>query len=164
MSASKTNAMRILDGQHIQYNILSYDHQDGKIDGMNVAEKIDRAPEIVFKTLVAHSKQNLFVFVIPVHKELDLKKAAKSAGEKKIEMLPVKDLQKFTGYIRGGQAPHWNEKALPHFYRPACIGTGSHRCKRWENWDPTGVKSARFSSNHSGSVYRSNAYSIKLTT
>lgn len=105
MSASKTNAMRILDGQHIQYNILSYDHQDGKIDGMNVAEKIDRAPEIVFKTLVAHSKQNLFVFVIPVHKELDLKKAAKSAGEKKIEMLPVKDLQKFTGYIRGGCSP-----------------------------------------------------------
>ncbi|KOS00555.1 Cys-tRNA(Pro) deacylase [Paenibacillus polymyxa] len=115
MSASKTNAMRILDGQHIQYNILSYDHQDGKIDGMNVAEKINRAPEIVFKTLVAHSKQNLFVFVIPVHKELDLKKAAKSAGEKKIEMLPVKDLQKFTGYIRGGCSPIGMKKLYPTF-------------------------------------------------
>ncbi|MEK4460234.1 Cys-tRNA(Pro) deacylase [Paenibacillus sp. FSL R10-2748] len=115
MSASKTNAMRILDGQHIQYNILSYDHQDGKIDGMNVADKIERAPEMVFKTLVAHGKQNLFVFVIPVHKELDLKKAAKSAGEKKIEMLPVKDLQKYTGYIRGGCSPIGMKKLYPTF-------------------------------------------------
>ncbi|OMF74449.1 Cys-tRNA(Pro) deacylase [Paenibacillus peoriae] len=115
MSASKTNAMRILDGQHIQYNILSYDHQDRKIDGMNVAEKIERAPEMVFKTLVAHGKQNLFVFVIPVHKELDLKKAAKSAGEKKIEMLPVKDLQKYTGYIRGGCSPIGMKKLYPTF-------------------------------------------------
>ncbi|MEK5378144.1 MULTISPECIES: Cys-tRNA(Pro) deacylase [Paenibacillus] len=115
MSASKTNAMRILDGQHIQYNILSYDHQDGKIDGMNVAEKIERAPEMVFKTLVAHGKQNLFIFVIPVHKELDLKKAAKSAGEKKIEMLPVKDLQKYTGYIRGGCSPIGMKKLYPTF-------------------------------------------------
>lgn len=90
MSSSKTNAMRILDGQHIQYNILSYDHQDGKIDGMNVAEKIERAPEMVFKTLIAHSKQNLFVFVIPVHKELDLKKAAKSAGEKKLKCFQLR--------------------------------------------------------------------------
>ncbi|MGR6130003.1 Cys-tRNA(Pro) deacylase [Paenibacillus sp. SER-28] len=115
MSASKTNAMRILDGQHIQYNILSYDHQDGKIDGMNVAEKIERAPEMVFKTLIAHSKQNLFVFVIPVHKELDLKKAAKCAGEKKIEMLSVKDLQKYTGYIRGGCSPIGMKKLYPTF-------------------------------------------------
>ncbi|KAF6574727.1 Cys-tRNA(Pro) deacylase [Paenibacillus sp. S33] len=115
MSASKTNAMRILDRQHIQYNILSYDHQDGKIDGMNVAEKIERAPEMVFKTLIAHSKQNLFVFVIPVHKELDLKKAAKCAGEKKIEMLPVKDLQKYTGYIRGGCSPIGMKKLYPTF-------------------------------------------------
>lgn len=163
MSASKTNAMRILDGQHIQYNILSYDHQDGKIDGMNVAEKIDRAPEIVFKTLVAHSKQNLFVFVIPVHKELDLKKQPNPRERKKLKCFQLR-ICKSLRDIFAVAAPHWNEKALPHFYRPACIGTGSHRCKRWENWDPTGVKSARFSSNHSGSVYRSNAYSIKLTT
>ncbi|MCC3380777.1 Cys-tRNA(Pro) deacylase [Paenibacillus farraposensis] len=115
MSASKTNAMRILDGQHLDYNILGYDYQDGKIDGMNVAEKINRAPEMVFKTLVAHSKQNLFVFVIPVHKELDLKKAARSAGEKKIEMLPVKDLQKHTGYIRGGCSPVGMKKLYPTF-------------------------------------------------
>lgn len=115
MSASKTNAMRILDGQHLDYNILDYDYQDRKIDGMNVAEKINRAPETVFKTLVAHSKQNLFVFVIPVHKELDLKKAARSAGEKKIEMLPVKDLQKHTGYIRGGCSPVGMKKLYPTF-------------------------------------------------
>ncbi|AET60919.1 Cys-tRNA(Pro) deacylase [Paenibacillus terrae] len=115
MSASKTNAMRILDGQNVNYKILSYDHQDGKIDGMNVAEKIGKSPEAVFKTLVAHSKQLLFVFVIPVHKELDLKKAAKSAGEKKIEMLPVKELQKHTGYIRGGCSPIGMKKLYPTF-------------------------------------------------
>lgn len=115
MSMSKTNAMRILDGQNVNYKILSYDHQDGKIDGMNVAEKIGKAPEAVFKTLVAHSKQHLFVFVIPVHKELDLKKAAKSAGEKKIEMLPVKELQKHTGYIRGGCSPIGMKKLYPTF-------------------------------------------------
>ncbi|ALP38851.1 aminoacyl-tRNA deacylase [Paenibacillus sp. IHB B 3084] len=115
MSVSKTNAMRILDGQDVNYNMLSYEHQDGKIDGMNVAEKIGKSPEAVFKTLVAHSKQQLFVFVIPVHKELDLKKAAKSAGEKKIEMLPVKELQKHTGYIRGGCSPIGMKKLYPTF-------------------------------------------------
>ncbi|MFD6438791.1 Cys-tRNA(Pro) deacylase [Peribacillus sp. NPDC060186] len=116
MGASKTNAMRILDNKHIKYDTMSYDVHDGQIDGVTVASKIGKAPETVFKTLVTHSgPQQLYVFVIPVDTELDLKKAAKAAGAKKIEMLAVKDLQKYTGYIRGGCSPIGMKKQYPTF-------------------------------------------------
>lgn len=103
---AKTNAMRLLDAQQIPYGMLSYEVKDGKIDGISVAGKIGKPPEAVYKTLVTqgHSGE-LYVFVIPVAAELDLKKAAKAAGEKKIEMVHVKDIQKYTGYIRGGCSP-----------------------------------------------------------
>lgn len=103
---AKTNAMRLLDAQKIPYGMLSYEVKDGKIDGISVAAKIGKPPEAVYKTLVTqgHSGE-LYVFVIPVAAELDLKKAAKVAGEKKIEMIHVKDIQKYTGYIRGGCSP-----------------------------------------------------------
>ncbi|WP_307399379.1 Cys-tRNA(Pro) deacylase [Paenibacillus anaericanus] len=115
MQVTKTNAMRMLDAKKISYEVISYDNEDGLIHGTAVAEKIGRAPEGVFKTLVAHSGPNLYVFVIPVASELDLKKAAKVAGEKKIEMLPVKDLLKWTGYIRGGCSPVGMKKLYPTF-------------------------------------------------
>jgi Cys-tRNA(Pro)/Cys-tRNA(Cys) deacylase len=103
---AKTNAMRLLDAQQIPYGMLSYEVKDGKIDGISVAGKIGKPLEAVYKTLVTqgHSGE-LYVFVIPVAAELDLKKAAKAAGEKKIEMVHVKDIQKYTGYIRGGCSP-----------------------------------------------------------
>ena len=112
---AKTNAMRILDRQKIEYEILEYDANDGKIDGVTVAGKINRTVEVVYKTLVAHRDQNLYIFVIPVAEELDLKKCAKAAGEKKLEMLPVKDLLKWTGYIRGGCSPIGMKKNYPTF-------------------------------------------------
>ncbi|WP_075983270.1 Cys-tRNA(Pro) deacylase [Bacillus massilinigeriensis] len=106
MSKVKTNAIRILDAHKINYKMMSYDNKDGKIDGVSVAEKIGKDPKTVYKTLVAQgSSKNLYVFVIPVAEELDLKKAAKIASEKKVEMIPVKDIQKWTGYIRGGCSP-----------------------------------------------------------
>jgi len=103
---NKTNAMRILDSLNITYDCMSYDSEDGSIDGVSVAHKTGQNPEAVFKTLVAvgHSKE-LYVFCIPVEYELDLKKAAKSSNEKNIEMLPLKELTKNTGYIRGGCSP-----------------------------------------------------------
>ncbi|AXI39076.1 Cys-tRNA(Pro) deacylase [Bacillaceae bacterium ZC4] len=111
---TKTNAMRILDKEKIQYNVITYDVQKGKVDGISVAQMIGRSPESVYKTLVAKSSAgNIYVFVIPVEAELDLKKAAKITGEKKIEMLPVKDLQKWTGYIRGGCSPIGMKKHYP---------------------------------------------------
>ncbi|MFL0270190.1 Cys-tRNA(Pro) deacylase [Candidatus Clostridium radicumherbarum] len=106
MSNIKTNAMRILDQKKIEYNIITYDTSDGKIDGVSVAEKVHKDPKFLYKTLVlqGHSK-NIYIFVLPVKDEIDLKKAARTSGEKNIEMIPVKDILKFTGYIRGGCSP-----------------------------------------------------------
>lgn len=103
---NKTNAMRILDSLGIEYDCLTYECEDGKIDGVSVAHKTGQNPEAVFKTLVSvgHSKE-LYVFCVPVEYELDLKKAAASSGEKNIELLPLKELTKNTGYIRGGCSP-----------------------------------------------------------
>ncbi|MGG4144457.1 Cys-tRNA(Pro) deacylase [Paenibacillus algorifonticola] len=115
MQVTKTNAMRKLDADHISYEVHTYDNEDGKIHGSAVAEKIGKAPDCVFKTLVTHSGNSLYIFVIPVGAELDMKKAAKAAGEKKLEMLPVKDLQKWTGYIRGGCSPIGMKKRYPTF-------------------------------------------------
>lgn len=106
MGNVKTNAMRILDSKKIEYIVSTYENKDGKIDGVSVAEKINKDPKEVFKTLVTQgSDRELFVFVIPVEKELDLKKAAKAAKEKNVEMIAVKDINKYTGYIRGGCSP-----------------------------------------------------------
>lgn len=116
MSNIKTNAMRILDHMKIDYNTITYDKSDDKIDGISVSEKIGREPKFVYKTLVTqgHSK-NIYVFLLPVHKELDFKKAAKLAGEKNIDMIPVKDVFKFTGYIRGGCSPIGMKKSYKTF-------------------------------------------------
>ncbi len=106
MAQLKTNAMRILDNKKVSYKLLTYDEQDGKIDGISVAHKIGKDPKVVYKTLVAQgNSKNIYVFIIPVEEELDLKKAAKVTVEKKIEMIPTKDILKWTGYVRGGCSP-----------------------------------------------------------
>ncbi|MNB95206.1 Cys-tRNA(Pro)/Cys-tRNA(Cys) deacylase YbaK [compost metagenome] len=115
MQISKTNALRMLDAKGISYEVHLYDNEDGAIHGTAVAEKIGLDPDTVFKTLVAHGGPNLYVFVIPVGEELDLKSAAKASGEKKIEMLPLKDLLKWTGYVRGGCSPVGMKKLYPTF-------------------------------------------------
>ena len=116
MAHEKTNAMRILDAKKISYQMMMYDQEDGKIDGISVAGKINREPKEVYKTLVTQGKSNgIHVFVIPVEEELDLKKAAKAASEKKVEMVAVKDIQKLTGYIRGGCSPIGMKKVYPTF-------------------------------------------------
>jgi len=111
---TKTNAIRLLEQQKIQFDILEYDTSDDQVDGISVAGKIGYPVAKVFKTLVAKaSAQKLFVFVIPVSEELDLKAAAKVVGEKKIEMLAVKELLSYTGYIRGGCSPVGMKKLYP---------------------------------------------------
>lgn len=113
----KTNAMRILDSKKISYEMLSYESEDGKIDGISVAHKIGVDEKNVFKTLVAQgTSKELYVFVIPVAEELDLKNAAKIAGEKKVEMIQVKDILKYTGYIRGGCSPIGMKKSYKTFF------------------------------------------------
>ncbi|MGE7986384.1 Cys-tRNA(Pro) deacylase [Lysinibacillus fusiformis] len=111
---AKTNAIRLLEQQKIQFDVIEYEIGDGQVDGVSVAEKIGHPVARVFKTLVAKaSAQKLFVFVIPVAEELDLKAAAKVVGEKKIDMLPVKDLLSYTGYVRGGCSPVGMKKLYP---------------------------------------------------
>lgn len=101
----KTNVMRILDGKKIEYNHYNY-LESGAISGMKVAEALNENPDMVFKTLVTVGKSgNHYVFLLPVNKELDLKKAAKSVGEKNVEMIKSKDLLPLTGYIHGGCSP-----------------------------------------------------------
>ncbi|GED68916.1 Cys-tRNA(Pro)/Cys-tRNA(Cys) deacylase [Brevibacillus reuszeri] len=114
MKQTKTNAMRILEKEKIAYTMLTYSTDDGKIDGVSVAHKIGREESIVYKTLVAQgTSKGYYVFVIPVEAELDLKKAAKAVSEKKIEMIPVKDITAVTGYIRGGCSPIGMKKLFP---------------------------------------------------
>lgn len=106
MSTLKTNVMRILDSMHITYNTYTYDNKDGAIDGVSVANKIGQPVERVYKTLVTKgASKNFFIFVIPVSKELNLKAAAKSVGEKSIEMIKIDEINKVTGYVRGGCSP-----------------------------------------------------------
>lgn len=98
----KTNAMRILERQKIPYQIMTYEC-DEFVDALKIADQLGLPYEKMFKTLVTiGSSKNYFVFVIPIHRELDLKKAARSVGEKSVAMIHVKEINAVTGYIRGG--------------------------------------------------------------
>ena len=109
----KTNAMRILDKNKIAYTLNTYECKEF-IDGVTIARELGQSCDVSFKTLVAVGKTgNYYVFALPVDKELDLKKAAKSVGEKNIELLHVKDINKVTGYIRGGCTPIGMKKQYP---------------------------------------------------
>ena len=101
----KTNAVRILDKNKIDYEIINYE-SDGFMEGTKIAEKLGQSFSQTFKTLVTTGKsREHYVFVLPVDKELDLKAAAKAVGEKSVEMLFVKDITAVTGYVRGGCSP-----------------------------------------------------------
>lgn len=114
---TKTNAMRKLDTLHISYTEHQYDASDGHIDGVAVATKCGLDSDQVFKTLVTQGNDhNFYVFVIPVREELDLKKCAKAAQVKSVEMIHVKDLLKTTGYIRGGCSPVGMKKEFSTFF------------------------------------------------
>lgn len=109
----KTNVMRILDKENVPYTPHFYPHEDGQIDGLAVAKKLNQPPEQVFKTLVTQgADHNYYVFVLPVAEELNLKAAARSVGAKSVEMIHVKDINKITGYIRGGCSPIGMKKAF----------------------------------------------------
>lgn len=105
-SKYKTNAVRIVEAKKIPYQVYEYEAPDGFLDGVSVARATGQDENQVFKTLVLQgTSREYYVCVIPVAKELNLKKAARHFGEKKIEMIPVKDLTKVTGYIKGGCSP-----------------------------------------------------------
>lgn len=112
----KTNAMRLLDSAGLDYEMASYDYDESDLSGVHAAAELGVSPEIVFKTLVTRGDGNaFFVFVIPVAESLDLKKAAKASGNKKIEMIHVKEILDITGYIRGGCSPIGMKKPFPTY-------------------------------------------------
>ena len=120
-SMDKTNVMRLLEQKKISYHAHTYPHGDGPVDGMTVAGLLGRDPDEIFKTLVARgASKSVYVFVIPVHRELDLKKAAKAAGEKSIAMIHVTEITPLTGYVRGGCSPVGMKKQYPTLIDSAC--------------------------------------------
>lgn len=120
---AKTNAMRMLDRGKVPYTVHTYDHSDGRIDGVSVAAKVGIDPERVYKTLVTRGNSGgYFVFVIPVALELDLKKAARAVGEKSVAMLRVEEINRVTGYIRGGCSPVGMKKRYPTVFDSRAAG------------------------------------------
>ena len=120
---AKTNAMRMLDRGKVPYTVHTYDHSDGRIDGVSVAAKVGIDPERVYKTLVTRGNSGgHFVFVIPVALELDLKKAARAVGEKSVAMLRVEEINRVTGYIRGGCSPVGMKKRYPTVFDSRALG------------------------------------------
>ena len=126
MAEQKTNVMRLLDQKKVAYRAHAYPHGNDAVDGVTVAGLIGRAPECVFKTLVARgASKSIYVFVIPVGGELDLKHAAKAAKEKSVEMVHVGEINALTGYIRGGCSPIGMKKQYKTFFDSSCLGLES---------------------------------------
>lgn len=122
----KTNVMRILEKEKIAFDSFEYPHGKDAVDGVTVANLLEQDPATVYKTLVTtDGKNDYFVFVIPVTKELDLKKAARSVGIKSLEMLHVKDINKVTGYVRGGCSPVGMKKVYRTVFHEAAL-----RCEK----------------------------------
>ena len=116
MAEEKTNVMRLLEQAGVAYMPHGYAHGKEHVDGVTVASILGLDPQRVFKTLVTRGASGGFcVFVLPADGTLDLKKAARAAGEKSVEMIHVNDLNKITGYIRGGCSPIGMKKAYPTF-------------------------------------------------
>jgi Cys-tRNA(Pro)/Cys-tRNA(Cys) deacylase len=113
---SKTNAIRILESHKIKFETVSYEVDENDLSGITVANKINAEPDSVFKTLVGvGDKTGYVVFCIPVTQELNLKKAAAASGNKKVEMIKLKDLFPLTGYVRGGCSPIGMKKLFPTY-------------------------------------------------
>lgn len=117
MKEQKTNVMRLLEQKKISYTPHEYPHGDEAVDGQTVARICGQNPEQVFKTLVARgASKTIYVFVIPVIGELDLKKAAKASGEKSVAMIHVSEINTLTGYVRGGCSPVGMRKQYKTFF------------------------------------------------
>lgn len=133
----KTNAIRLLNSAKIAFDTFEYEVDENSIAGVEVAKKLGMPLCQVFKTLVAKGdKKGIYVFCIPVDQELSLKKAAKLVGEKKVEMLHVKDLLATTGYIRGGCSPIGMKKKFPTYmhesilnYDKVAVSAGVRGCQ-----------------------------------
>ncbi len=119
---TKTNAMRMLDAAKIPYQVMEYEVDENDLSGVHISEQLGFPPEKMFKTLVAKGdKTGPVVFCVPVAEEIDLKHAAMITGNKKIEMVHVKDLLSLTGYIRGGCSPIGMKKKFPTYVHESAM-------------------------------------------
>ena len=119
---SKTNVARLLDKAKIPYSLVPYVVDESDLGAQHIADQLDEDINQVFKTLVlTGDRTKFFVCVIPGNMEVDLEKAAKVAGNKKAEMLHMKDLLPTTGYIRGGCSPIGMKKSFPTFFHSSCL-------------------------------------------
>ena len=119
--ASKTNAIRLIEQAGLPYRESTYEYDESDLSGMHAAAAIKLPPEQVFKTLVTRgSRSGIHVFCIPVCFELDLKKAAKVAGDKSIALVNVRELLSLTGYIRGGCSPVGMKRHYPTYFDETC--------------------------------------------
>lgn len=122
MAEQKTNVMRALDQKKVRYTPHEYPHGAEAVDGVTVAGLIGAPPEQVFKTLVTRgASKSIYVFVIPVAAELDLKKAARAVGEKSIAMIHVSEITALTGYVRGGCSPIGMKKQYKTVYHESAL-------------------------------------------
>lgn len=112
---SKTNALRLLEQAGIAHRTMSYEYEETALGGRHAAQQLGIPPEQMFKTLVTRGGGGIFVFCIPVSEELDLRKAARAAGVKKLEMVHVRELLSLTGYVRGGCSPIGMKKKYPTY-------------------------------------------------
>lgn len=120
--STKTNAVRLVQQAKIPCREQEYPYDEKDLSGLHAAQALGMPPEQVFKTLVARgSKTGIWVFCIPVSAELDLKKAAKAAGDKSMELVAVKELLGLTGYIRGGCSPVGMKKKYPTVFHESCL-------------------------------------------
>ena len=118
----KTNAARLLDRAKIKYNLIPYEFDENDLAAQHVADSLGQDIAKVFKTLVLHGdKTGYVVCVIPGDKEVDLKALAKVSGNKKVEMIPMKDLLQVTGYIRGGCSPIGMKKRFPTYFHATAM-------------------------------------------
>lgn len=126
MSAKKTNVMRMLEKANIAYLPVKYDYSEDDLSGVHAAAQIKEiTPEQCFKTLVARGERlGPLVFVLPVARELDLKAAAAAAGDKRVELIHVKELPGLTGYLRGGCSPIGMKKKFPTFIDDSALQFG----------------------------------------
>ena len=120
--ATKTNAVRLIESAGIPCREAYYEYDERDLRGTHAADAVGMPHEQVFKTLVARGERTgIHVFCIPVCCELDLKKAAKAANDKNMQLIPVKDLLQLTGYIRGGCSPVGMKKKYPTYFDETCI-------------------------------------------
>lgn len=122
MKINKTNAARLLDKAKVRYELIPYEVDENDLSAIHVASDLGENINQVFKTLVLHGDKNgYFVCIIPGEHEVDLKLAAKVSGNKKCDLIPLKELLPLTGYIRGGCSPIGMKKCFPTYIHETCL-------------------------------------------